>query len=111
MYTGYDYIYIYVLRELCIDSKSRTTIQAHSSLTVRLKLVKECMASLEIASSYFHSRLVRMPGHSGSLETYKLARKGTLTKIPSHGTSQGSPVLSRSGSTYEPHTCLTSICQ
>lgn len=81
-------------RELCMDSISRTTIQAHSSLTVRLKLVKEFMASLVIALSYFHSRLVRMPGHSGNLEnrkTNKLARKGTLTKILSYGTSQCSP--------------------
>ena len=49
---------------VCSHSDSRAAIQAQSLLTVSSKLVKECMVSLAVASSYFHSQLVCVAGHS-----------------------------------------------
>lgn len=60
---------------------------ALNSLILCSKLVKECITSLVIASSFFHIRLVCVPGHSGICENCKvdeLARERTLITISSH---------------------------
>lgn len=65
-------------REMSITSDSRTAILALSWPTVHSKLVKECLYSLEIASSYFIIKLVWVPDHSGitgNCKADKLARR------------------------------------
>ncbi|XP_054085715.1 uncharacterized protein LOC128921627 isoform X1 [Zeugodacus cucurbitae] len=81
-------------REVCIHSDSRAAILALESMTVRSVLVKECLRSLSIASSYFAIRLVWVPGHrgiAGNCIADKLAREGTLATLTSEWECIGSP--------------------
>lgn len=90
-------------REAFIHSDGRTAIQSLSSLTVSSNLVKKCMTSLVVASSYFRIKLVLVPDHCGIVENGKvdeLVRKAPIPQFHQDGNARDSCLVhSCAGST------------
>lgn len=70
--------------DLCIHFDNKAAIQVLNSLTVSIKLVKQRINSPAVVSSYFHIKLVRVPGHNGMVGDSKaeeFAKSATLSKF------------------------------